>query len=285
MIIKITKLVTLCLGLCCSCSTSKILLDAPARQKCFQVLREGLKSDAFWPSMHAAEALTLAGNSKEVRRLLETKLQAETDDRRRCGLARELVRAGDMAKSAVMLNILKGNNSYGHVHAAESLYKVGWNGNDAPLRAAFEQKKNDILRLMAAGALAKHSEDAKAMAFLREHMRTSTDPAQFRITAWLLGRIGGAKDAALIKARLKDTPNALTRAYLEHALAALGDADGQAALVSNLESEDPGSKVYAAVFAGDARMTSVKRQLTSLLNSNHLDTRIRAAQSLLVLAH
>ena len=41
MIIKITKLATLCLGLCCSCSTNKILLDAPARQKCFQVLREG----------------------------------------------------------------------------------------------------------------------------------------------------------------------------------------------------------------------------------------------------
>ena len=33
-------------------------LDPALRQRCEQILRDGLKSDEFWPAMHAAEALT-----------------------------------------------------------------------------------------------------------------------------------------------------------------------------------------------------------------------------------
>ncbi|HTN02138.1 MAG TPA: hypothetical protein VL132_09685, partial [Planctomycetaceae bacterium] len=59
-----------------------------------QVLRDGFKSDEFWPSMHAAEGLTVAGYGAEVRQALPARIPAETDDQRKCGLARELVRAG-----------------------------------------------------------------------------------------------------------------------------------------------------------------------------------------------
>lgn len=274
----------MCLLLFNACSTSRIELDASTKNKCLAVLREGLASDQFWPSIHAAEALTLAGHGAEVRRHLEPKLKTEKDDQKRCGLSRELVRAGAKPKSAVMLGILKGADTHGHVHAAESLYKVGWMGDAAPLRAAFAQTGNMTLRLMAAGALVKHERDANALAFLRDRMRAEKDPEVFRIVAWLLGRIGGKADIGLIRARMKDAPNANVKAYLNNAMAALGDTAGQAALVSNLTSGDPGLRVYAAVFAGEAGMTAVKLQLIALLKDDTLDVRIRAAQSLLVLS-
>src|SRR5690242_10317620 len=72
-------------------------LDEAARARCLAVLRAGLGSDEFWPAMHAAEALTLEGLGAEVRASLAARLPGETDDQRRCGLARELVRAGDLA--------------------------------------------------------------------------------------------------------------------------------------------------------------------------------------------
>ena len=43
-----------------------IELSDETRARCLEVLREGLKSDDFWPSMHAAEGLTLGGHGEEV---------------------------------------------------------------------------------------------------------------------------------------------------------------------------------------------------------------------------
>ncbi len=100
----------------------------------------------------------------------------------------------------------------------------------------------------------------------------------------MLGRVGGKADRSLIRSRLVDAPDPIAKADLQHALAALGDREGQMALTRNLESDNPSIRVFAAVFSGDARMTSVKPQLIELLEDETLDVRIRAAQSLLVLA-
>jgi len=266
-----------------ACATWRVKLDASTNELCLKVLREGLRSDEFWPSIHAAEGLTLGGYSKEVRAYLEPKLKAEKDDQHRCGLARELVRAGDKDKLKIMIGILEGKDDYGHVHAAESLYKVGGAGKVKPMRAAFAQKKNIRLQLMAAAAMGKTG-DAEAMAFLRERMRNEKDPKLYTVAAWILGRIGGKADIDLIRSRLADAPDALSKAYLNHAMAALGDPQGQAALTSNMGSDDPGIRVFAAVFASDARMSGMKPQLIKLLKDDALDVRIRAAQSLLVLS-
>jgi sialidase-1 len=282
--IKHTLAGLLCLFLLNACASNRIKLDASTNELCLKVLREGLQSDEFWPSIHAAEALTLAGHGDEVRQFLAPKLKTEMDDQHRCGLSRELVRAGDKPKSAVMLGILKGADKHGHVHAAESMYKVGWVGDAAPLRSAFAQEENVVLRLMAAGALAKHEGDAKAMAFLRARMREEQDSKLFRISAWLLGRIGGKADIELIRARMSDASDELTKAYLTNAMSALGDKKAQTALAHNLTSDDAGLRVYAAVFAGEAGMTTVKPQLIALLKDDTLDVRIRAAQSLLALS-
>ncbi len=260
-----------------------ISLDEPTRQRCLEILRSGLRSDEFWPSIHAAEGLTLAGYGDEVRDYLTDKLAAEKDDQRRCGIARELVRAGDKARTTVMLDILAGDDPYGHVHAAESLYKVVEIGDGVALRKAFATTDDmRILKLMAAAALGRCG-NPDAMQFLRDSLN-SEDLDVLRIAVWILGRIGNAADIPQIKAQLPRCDDAIQKAYVHHSLAALGDAEGLRALAANLHAPDPAVRTYAATFAGDAWATGVVDSLKQLLDDENADTSYRAAQSLLVLS-
>jgi sialidase-1 len=257
-------------------------LDASTRERCLNILRAGLRSDEFWPSIHAAEGLTLGGRGDEVRKFLLPKLGPETDDQRRCGIARELVRAGDRLKANVMLKILAGKESHGHVHAAESLFKVSEIGDGAAMRRAFAQDENETLKIMSAAALGRCGNPA-CMAYLRKTLQHS-DPKIARIAAWVLGRIGDSQDIAQIAKNVSAAPDALTRAYYEHSLAALGDLSGREGLAKNLSDEDPAIRTYAATFAGDARAVFVADRLAKLLDDENADVRFRAAQSLLVLS-
>jgi sialidase-1 len=263
-------------------SSSLAASETEVRERCLKILREGMRGTEFWPSIHAAEALTLAGHGDEVRAALSPKLAEETDDQRRCGLARELVRAGELGQARVMLEILSSADPHGHVHAAESLYKVFEIGDGRALRKAMAQTENPTLRLMAAAALGRSGNPA-AMAVLREEVQ-SGDADRARIAAWILARIGDATDIAPVRAGMGRFEDPLVRAYFEHALAALGDPEGAAALTRNLKSDDPAIRTYAATFAGDARLLATRATLVEMLDDAHLDARLRAAQSWIVLS-
>lgn len=263
-------------------SESVIELDSATRDRCLAVLRAGLHGEDFWPSIHAAEGLTLGGYGGEVRTFLDPKLATERDDQRRCGIARELVRAGDRAKSKVLLGILASDNDHGHVHAAESLYKVNEIGDGHSMRLAFATTENVRLRLMAAAALGRAGSPA-GLEVLRETL-SDNDPDIARLAGWVLGRIGDESDIPRLHQRLKNCDDGLARAFLEHALAALGDASGRRSLVKNLSSDDAAIRTYAAVFAGDARMVRVAPQLKQMLDDENPDAAIRAAQTLLWLS-
>ena len=263
-------------------SHATISLDAKTRTKCVKVLRAGLHSEEFWPSIHAAEGLTLGGHGEEVIDYLSPKVPLEKDDQQKCGLSRELVRAGKKSYAKVMLKILAGNDDYGHVHAAESLYKVNIIGDGKAMRRAFEQTKNLRLRMMSAAALGRQG-DQDALSFLRKTLGHK-DPETSRTVAWILGRIGDDSDIPRIKKLIPTAPDDFTKAYYEHSLASLGDAEGLAALKRNLKHEDGSIRTYAATFAGDARAVSLKDDLIALLDDSHEDARIRAAQTLLFLS-
>ncbi|MCP4171343.1 MAG: sialidase [Fuerstiella sp.] len=263
-------------------ATDTIRLDDTVRDKCLMVLRNGLRGDDFWPSIHAAEGLTSGGYGKEVIEYLKPTLPHEEDDQRRCGISRELVRAGQRGNASVMLSILAGDDEYGHVHAAESLYKVVEIGDGVAMRRAFHQDDNLRLKLMAAAALGRcgHPE---ALQFLRSTLQHA-DPEILRIAAWILGRIGNSSDIPRLKKELPRCEETLLRAYLHHSLAALGDSDGANALAANLGNEDGAVRTYAATFAGDARSIEVADSLTRMLDDPHADAAIRAAQTLLFLS-
>lgn len=262
--------------------------DAPAalapqvESRCVAVLREGLAADDFWPAMHAAEGLTAAGHGAEVRAALLPRLPAEADGQHRCGLARELVRAGDRAQSAVMLAALAAADDHAHVHAAESLFKVHEIGDGSLLRAAFDRAGRGKLEIMAAAALARGG-SADALARLRQRV-TDDDLEIARLAAWALGRVGDRTDVVAIQAGAARAGDPLVRCYFEHAAAALGDADGRAALRRNLGHADPAVRVSAAEFAADVRDPGLAAALERLLDDPVPDVRIRAAHALVAIA-
>ncbi|WP_164100827.1 sialidase family protein [Candidatus Laterigemmans baculatus] len=259
----------------------QIALPEEVEQRCLEILREGLASDQFWPAMHAAEGLTRGGHGESLLNGLAERLAAETDAQRRCGLARELVRAGEVRYTRVLLETLADTESSGRTHAAESLFKVDQVGDGKALRGAMEQSENLALRLMASAALARQG-NAAALATIRAALDAEADD-DLRIAAWVLGRVGESEDIARLKAALGRAQTPLTRAFIEHSLAALGDPEGLHALAENLSSEDAAIRTYAATFAGDARATSLAPRLVEQLDDPELDARIRAAQTLLEL--
>lgn len=268
----------------CSTALPADTSAAAIREKALAILRAGLQGSGetdFWPAMHAAEGLTLAGHGREVRTALEPRLATETDARRRCGLARELVRAGDVAKVGELASVLASHDPYGHVHAAESLFKVGDVGDAAVTQRAFEQKEDIRLRLMAAAALGRGGAAAPRAA-IREALR-GDDADGIMLAAWILGQIGEETDIEPLRGRLAEAPTPLVRVHLEHALATLGDAEGLAALDRNLASRDDAIRAAAANMAGEARARAAVPRLVQLLDDPVSDVRIRAAHALLIL--
>jgi HEAT repeat protein len=74
------------------------------------------------------------------------------------------------------------------------------------------------------------------------------------------------------------------KAYVENALASLGDPAGLAALRRNLYDKNPEIRAYSAETVGHIHGEQFASRLEQLLADSALDVRIRAAQSLLMLS-
>ena len=257
-----------------------ITLEPALRQRCLAVLRDALKSDEFWPAMHAAEALTFAGKQREV--LDSLAKRTESDDQKRCGLAREAVRAGDKTNLAILFEILDKPGSNGHMHAAESLFKMAEIDDGKKLTAAFSQNENPRLKLMAAAALARRGR-SETLETVRKYI-PNADLELRKIAAWILGQLGPTTDIPALREQGKQETDPIGRAYFAHALALLSDADGVKSLGENLGSANPAVRTYSAEFAGYCRAIEFRESLVKLLDDPTLDVRVRAAQSLIVLS-
>ncbi len=66
---------------------------------------------------------------------LRDRLPAEQDDQHRCGLVRELFRAGERSHLPILFEILADTSPRAEAHAAESLFKIGEIGDGSQLRA------------------------------------------------------------------------------------------------------------------------------------------------------
>ncbi|MCF6283688.1 MAG: exo-alpha-sialidase [Candidatus Hydrogenedentes bacterium] len=279
--LALSSFLAVCLTLSAQ-SAALIELSAEQEAQCLSILRDGLATEEFWPSMHAAEALTLAGYGDEVREVVEPMLATVTDLQHRCGLARELVRAGDRSKAKILLDLIADPDSYAHIHAAESSYKVWVLGDGVAMREAFADRANASRSMMAAGALARWG-NVEALAYLRKRVE-SADVDVARIAAWVLGRVGDASDFVALRAGQERFDDPLAKSFFTHALAALGDPKGIEGLLQNFGSEEPSARTMAATFAGEMGLTKAKEQLLGLLNDEHFDARVRSAQALLQMA-
>ncbi len=259
---------------------NSVSLTPALRDRCLDTLRGAIRSTEFWPAMHASEALTLAGAPGEVTAALSDRLPAEQDDQHRCGLARELLRAGDQSKVEVLFDILSDTNSSGRVHAAESLFKVGQSGDAEPLRAALAQTKDVRLQLMAAAALAK-ADDQEALAFLRKQLQAE-DRSSRNLAAFALARVGDASDVEPLSSALEAETDDMARAFLVCALASLGKAHED--LGRGLVSSDPVVRALSAECVGYSRCFEHQAKLIQLLDDPQLDVRVRAAGALIALS-
>lgn len=270
-----------------SARTQPQSVDSKLISECMSILRKGLTSEEFWPAMHAAEALTYADSGSEVIAALKDRLPIERDDQRRCGLARELYRAGDQSHLPILFDVLGNPASKGRTHAAESLYKIGQTSDKALLREAMNQSENIPLQIMAAAALVK-ADDADAKDLVRRQLQSS-EPTARNLSAWVIGRHGHQDDAMVVKALLQKEISAspkdeMSVTFLAVSLASLGDSEGRAALVNQLSSPNPTARAMAAEFAGTSRTTEALEKLKRLLTDSTLDVRIRSAQSVIALS-
>tara|TARA_R110002095_G_scaffold18396_1_gene21320 strand:+ start:6602 stop:7456 length:855 start_codon:yes stop_codon:yes gene_type:complete len=246
-----------------------------------QTLHQASESEnsKFWPAIHAAEALSSAGYFTEVKQTLTPLLKTDTNHQHRCGLAREVARAGDRSHVHVMLDILAGEETSSHVHACESLFSVNERGDGKLLRTAMLQTQNPIKAIMAAGAFARQ-EDSSAFALLREHLQ-GADPLSRQIAAWVLSYVGERCDIPALESGLEQATAPVERAYFVHTLAALGEEAAQQELIRNFSSENATVRAYAAFYAHVAKLDSACDLLVELLNDPAVDVRVRAAHSLL----
>ena len=263
-----------------------IPLSPALRDRCVDTLRRAVVGSAdgpnhFWPAMHAAEALTLAGQGGEVVVLLRAQLPTEMDAQRRCGLARELYRAGDRDTLPLLFETLGTVESKGRVHAAESLYKINQTGDGMLLKAAIAQVELPALRLMAAAALARQG-DELALQIIRQSL-LQPDRDQQRLAAWILAMLGSEQDLPALNKVLAEEQQELQRAYLIHALACLGDEPARKLMAEEFKSTDVTVRTFVAEFAGYCRATEYVPQLIAQLADKEIDPRVRAAQSLIVL--
>jgi sialidase-1 len=256
-------------------------LSSELREKCLAVLREALEGEEFWPAMHAAEALTLAGKGKEIVPFLEARLKTDVDSQHRCGLAREIVRTGKREPLAILWRTLADQKSTGRIHAAESLYKIGEVGDGKLLRAAMQENENPKLQIMAAAALGRAG-NQQAIELVREHLK-SEDRELCKLAAWVLGLVGNSTEDIPPIQKLRDAEtDPVTKSFFVNALACLGEGKARADLAKNIDSTDPAIRTYAADFAAWSRsLDAVKAER---LSDPNVDVRVRMAQALLVLA-
>lgn len=244
---------------------------------CLRVLRAALAADGdFWAVMHAAEALTQLGHGSEVLAALSPRLAAEMEDKRRCGLARELARAGDAARVAVLTATLADRCSTARVQAAESLFKLGLVGErDAQLEALGDG--DAVLAMMAAAALIRGG-DAGHLARVRACL-SSADAVARRIAVWVIGQVGAAADLPALERLRSGESEPLAKCFLADALARLGSASALREVEANLAADDAAIRAYAAQTLGEAGGPDHLPTLVAMLDDADADVRVRAAQA------
>ena len=268
------------LGNCREAAAADKVVSPELAKRANTVLKDAAQSAEFWPGMHACEALTQTGERSFVRALLAGKLDKETDRQRQCGLAREQVRAGDRTHVTKLLEILADTKSNGRTHAAESLFKVAEIGDGRLVRAAFAEKDVSLM-LMSAAALARCGNRA-ALEPVRQLLQQS-DSQNRMLAAWVLGQVGDASDLpALRKAAGLETA-VVARSFIFNALARLQDAAAVEEVGKNLSHAETEVRTYALDALAGLRLARFLPEYQKLLEDKNLDTRVRAAQAILLL--
>jgi sialidase-1 len=206
-------------------------------------------------------------------------LEKETDDSKRCGLAREIVRAGDKSKIKILSRILADPNSNGRGHATESLYKIEKLGNlDLLVKCAGDDEHRKV-QMWSCAALVRagHKE---FLPVLRRFV-SSNDPLENSLSTYILGQLGEIRQKELVKERLKEQPKSLYSFFYTAGLVYMKDECALQQLPEFFESKDETIRSLAINTAGTVNPYRFKQKAINMLKDSADNVRIRAAHALI----
>ena len=259
------------------------LLTANQHARCMELLREGLHGKEFWASIYSAEALVREEYSFEVTPLFRSRIEQESDDRRRAAYATVLVRAGYREALVMLQDLLLSNDPETKILAAQGMFRSADVADVSLLEEAMTQTQNNRLSLYAAAALAL-ARDAKTLNIIRRGLESSDAAARY-VAADIIAVLGAAEDDmdALLQNR-EQTSSEFERFYVLRALAIFGHDPSRQELTAMLEHSDPTIRARAAFVMGEAWIVEQSDRLYALLDDPAMEVRVRAAQALLILS-
>jgi len=248
-------------------------------RQCLLILRNNLLANELLLAVHAAEGLTEVGYACEVINSLSSRAVTALDMRKRCLIARELVRAGRIEKLSVLREALVNGDDACRVTAAESLFKVRQTIDPVEIRHVLDGTSSMPLQLMIFAVLSING-DLDALDRIRERLLVRSRDAR-RVTAWILARLGTPEDVISLRNATRTESEPVVRAYPDHALAALNDQDGLRSLKANLRSKCVDIRRMAAETCRLLPPRYIASELMMLLADRDSDVQVRAAHALL----
>ena len=260
------------------------LMTGNIHQRCLEILREGLHSDEYWPSVHAAESLIKAEYAFEATPVLQDRIRNERDKRRIAGYARALMPTNRNQAIVDLQDILLSDDIEARILAAEAMFKTASVGDPAILEQALDSLNNGRLRVFAAAALTV-TDRGDLRSIIREALQ-GDDPAARYIAADVIPIVGNLDTDLPILADKKDLASSdFENLYFVRAMAIFGAASALKEVASYLKHPDPTIRSRAAFAVAETWQIDETDRLITLLDDPSLAVRVRAAQALLTLSN
>ena len=269
------------------CKTPKVLppsnlLRANHFDKSLQILREGLHSDEFMPSVYAAEAMIDAGYGFEAIPVIREKLKKEGVDVYRAGLGRALVKGRQQDGIILLQDIMLGNDEEAQTESLKGLFYEVSVADTSIVGNVIRSTENNAIKLYAQGLLhitekEKHADEIRAGL-------TDSDPRARIAAADIISFIGSSEeDTTQLITNLSNVTSEIERFRTLRALAMLDHASSRENLPQLTRSPDPSMRAMAAYAIAESWLVEHAEAIYPLLDDPSLAVRVRAAQSLLIL--
>ena len=269
------------------CKTPKVLpppnlLRANHFDKSLQILRQGLHSDEFWPSIYAAEALIDAGYGFEATPVLYDKLESEGYDVYRASIAKALIKSNEQEGIVILQDIMLGNNEQAQLESLKGLFYEVTAADTAIVGNLTRSTESQEIKLYAQ-ALLHITEKQKNADQIRGSL-SSQDPSIRIATADILAFIGSSEqDTTQLETSLIAANTELEQFHMLRSLAMLDHNASRERLPQLTRSTDPSIRSEAALAIAEAWIVDQVDVVYPLLDDPSLAVRVRAAQALLTL--
>lgn len=269
------------------CTTPKVLpppnlLRANHFDKSLEILRQGLHSDEFWPSIHAAEALIDAGYGFEVTPVLYNKLESEGYDVYRASIAKALIKDNEQEGIVILQDIMLRDDQSAQLESVKGLFYEATVADTAIVGKLTRSTQNQEIRLYAQ-ALLHITEKQKNVDQIRTAL-SDQDPTLRIAAANILAFIGSSEqDTTQLETNLIAANTELEQFHMLRALAMLDHTSSRERLPQLTRSNDLSVRSGAAYAIAEAWIVDQVDTIYPLLDDPSLAVRVRAAQALLTL--